>query len=290
MQIIEQLFQRHRDKTTLGLLVILSLILLIIPQRAKFGMAKVALNGLFLPVDRVTHFVEDFREMREENRRLKRIAASLLLERERLAQFREERERLRRLADFKEEQFLKLVPCEVIGRNLDRYQTMLVIDKGARDSLRVRMPVLSYRGYVGRIIEVFGNSSWVQLICSRNNPVSCIDKRSRVVGILEWMHHSYFELKNVGIVEDVAIGDTLITSGFGGVVPKGFPVAVVSKVTHAIDGLSLRVEAKSYIKFRSLEEVFVVIDEIPWNQAIFYDMEDSLSVFGSARKNALYAR
>ncbi len=282
MQILDPLFQKHRDKSTLGLLIILSLTLLIIPSSAKFGIARIGLNALSLPFNHVTQLVQDFRGLKEENMRLRRLAASLLLERERLTQFRQERERLRRLAAFKEEQFLKLVPCEIIGRNLDRYQTVLVIDKGAKDSLEVRMPVLSYEGYVGRLIQVFGHSSWIQLICSRNNPVSCIDKRSRVVGILEWMHHSYFELKNVGVVEDVAVGDTLLTSGFGGVVPKGFPVAVVTKVSRAIDGLSLRVEAKSHIKFRSLEEVFVVTDEIPWEQAIFYSKEDSLLLTGEA--------
>ncbi len=283
MQIFELLFQKHREKTTLGFIIIISLVLIILPPRVKFSLARTTLNALFLPVERATHFIEDLQEMKRENRRLKRITASLMLEREKLIQFRDERERLRRLAAFKEEQFLKLVPCEVIGRNLDRYQTILIIDKGLRDDLEVRMPVLSYEGYVGRLIEVFENSSWVHLICSRNNPVSCIDKRSRVVGILEWKHHSYFELKNVGVVEDVEEGDTLLTSGFGGVVPKGFRVAVVSKAVAAVDGLSLKVEARSDIKFRSLEEVFVVIDRVPWSEGIFYSREDSLLIMETPR-------
>ena len=79
----------------------------------------------------------------------------------------------------------------------------------------------------------------------------------------------------MSVVEDVVVGDTLITSGYGGVAPKGFPVAVVTKVTPDIDGLSLRVDAKSHIHFRSLEELFVVVEEIPWDRAIFYDEQDS---------------
>jgi rod shape-determining protein MreC len=280
MHIFEPLFQKYRDKTTLGLLIILSLTLLILPRQSKLNLAREALNGLLLPFNTFTHFVDDFVDIRRENRELKRVTASLLLERERLLQFREERERMRKLAAFKEEQFLKLVPCEVIGRNLDRYHTVLVIDKGSLDSLKVRMPVLSYQGYVGKLIEVFEHSAWIELICSRNNPVSCIDKRSRVVGTLEWIHHSFFELKYVGITEDIAVGDTLVTSGFGGVVPKGYPVGVVTKVARAIDGLSLRVEARSDIQFRSLEEVFVVVDEIPWEKAIFYSELDSLQLYG----------
>jgi rod shape-determining protein MreC len=280
MHIFEPLFQKYRDRTTLGLLIILSLTLLILPQKVKLDLARTTLNGLLLPFDKFTHFVDDFLEIRRENRELKRVTASLLLERERLLQFREERDRMRKLAAFKEEQFLKLVPCEVIGRNLDRYQTVLVVDKGKEDSLDVRMPVLSYQGYVGKVIKVLDHSAWIELICSRNNPVSCIDKRSRVVGTLEWMHHSFFELKHVGITEDVVVGDTLMTSGFGGVVPKGYPVGVVTKVARAIDGLSRRVEARSNIEFRSLEEVFVVVDEIPWDKAIFYSEMDSLQLYG----------
>ncbi len=281
MPILDLVLRRHREKTTLIILVLLSLTLLLFPKDPKIKFAQGVLNAMFLPVESVTNFIDDFGQMRADNRRLKRMVASLLLERERLTQFRSERERLRRLAAFKEEQFLKLVPCEVVGRNLDRFQTILIVDKGRADSLKVRMPVLSYQGYVGRVVNVFENSAWVQLINSRNNPVSCLDKRSRVIGILEWRNHSYFELNNVSVVDDVQLGDTLITSGFGGVAPKGFPVAVVTKVTPDIDGLQLKVGAKSHINFRSLEEVFVVTDEISWDRAIFYDRQDSTIIRNS---------
>ena len=283
MPVFELLFRKHRDKAVLFALVLLSLTLMLLPPPTKLSVGQSLVNGISYPALRFTSFVEGLLHLNAENRRLKRIVASLMHEREMLLQYRAERQRLRRLAEFKEDQFLELVPSEVIGRSLDRFQTVLVIDKGRADSIDVRMPVLSYQGYVGRISRVFSNSSWVQLISSRNNPVSCLDKRSRVVGILEWRDHSYFELKNVSVVEDVQVGDTLITSGFGGVAPKGFPVAVVTKVTPDIDGLSLRVDAKSHIEFRSLEEVFVAIDHIEWNHAIIYDEQDSTLVSGAIR-------
>jgi len=280
MPLFDLLFRKYRDRTILGILVLLSLTLLILPKPTKIEFAQSTLNVILAPVQRFVSRFDDFGQLKEDNERLRRMVASLMVERERLLQYRSERGRLRRLAEFKEEQFLKLVPSEVIGRNLDRFQTVLIIDKGTADSLDVRMPVLSYQGYVGRVINVFENSAWVQLISSRNSPVSCLDKRSRVVGILEWRDHSYFELNNVSVVEDVVVGDTLVTSGFGGVVPKGFPVAVVTKVTPDIDGLSLRVDAKSHVNFRSLEEVFVVTDEIPWDHSVFYDEQDSTALRG----------
>ena len=271
----DQLFRKHRDKSTVVGLVLISLLLLMAPEPGKVRVARSILAVTFGPIQEFNTYLSDVGRVRKENIELKRMVASLMLERERISQFRQERERLRRLAEFKEEQFLKLVPSEVIGRNLDRFQTVLVIDKGAADSIRTRMPVLSYQGYVGRVIEVFENSAWVQLIASRNSAISCIDKRSRVVGILEWRDHSYFELNNVSVVEDVAVGDTLMTSGFGGVAPKGFPVAVVTKVTPDIDGLTLKIDAKCHIEFSSLEAVFVAVDDIPWERAIIYNDRDS---------------
>lgn len=276
MHLIENVFQRHRDKTILALLILLSLSLLVLPQPAKLGFARSVLNVVFSPVERTLGFVDDYFDMRGENLRLKRMVVSLLMERERLLQFREERERLRRLAAFKEDQFYRLVPSEVIGRNIDRFQTTLVIDKGRADSLATGMPVFSYQGLAGRLTEVFDASSWVRLLCSKNTPVSVIDKRSRVVGVLEWRTRSQFELTSVSVVEDVVVGDTLLTSGFGGIVPKGFPVAIVTRVGPATDGLSLKVDARSQVNFLSLEEVFVMTDEIPWDRGIFYDEADTL--------------
>jgi rod shape-determining protein MreC len=285
MHILDLLLNKRREKTALAVCAVAALALMILPQSSKLYIARRVLNAISLPAERVAHFMDDFREVRDENRRLKRIVASMMLEREKLLQFRDERERLRRLAAFKEEQFYRLLPCEVVGRNFDRFRTILVLDKGTNDAVQKKMPVLSYQGYIGRIIEVFPNSSWVQLICSRNNPVSCIDKRSRVVGILEWKDHSFFDLKNVGIVEDVAIGDTLITSGYSGIVPKGFPVAIVSKVSTAVDGLSLKIDAYSHIKFPSLEEAFVILDRMPWEQGILYDSTDA-RLYEDAAKSA----
>ena len=234
MQFVAHFFQKHREKAILGLLILLSLTLLMLPDTVQFGVARSTLNTLLLPVSRGVDFVDDYFSMKEENRRLKRVVASLVFERDRLLQYRDERERLRRLAAFQEEQFYELTAAEVVGRNLDRFQTMLVIDKGYNDGLEERMPALSYQGYVGRLVRVFPASSWVQLVCSKNHPVSCIDKRSRVVGILEWRERNSFDLTSVSAVEDVQVGDTLLTSGFGGVVPKGFTVDHYEIAVHGV--------------------------------------------------------
>ncbi len=275
MRLFEDVFQRHRDRTVFAVLVAVSLTLLALPEPVQLDVARGVLTRLLRPVQWFTTVLEDYSGVRDENERLRRMVATMTLERERLLQFREERERLRRLAAFKEEQTRRLVAAEVIGRELDRIQTNLVIDKGSEDGLAERMPVFSYGGFVGSLSKVFPHTAWVQLLCSKNLPVSCVDKRTRVVGVLEWRHRNLFELRHVGASEDIAVGDTLLTTGYGGTIPKGFPAAIVTRVATSADGLSLRVDARSPIDFLALEEVFVMTEEIPWDRSLFYDLADT---------------
>jgi rod shape-determining protein MreC len=275
MHLFEAVFEKHRDRTVLVVLIIVSLGLMALPEPAQLEVGRSVLARLMAPAQHVTAVMHDYTRVHAENERLARMVATLSLERERLLQFRDERERLRRLAEFKEEQTRKLVPAEVIGRDFDRLQTNLVIDKGSSAGFRERMPVLSYGGLVGSLSQVFENTAWVQLLSSKNHPVSCMDKRSRVVGVLEWRFRNFFELKHVGAVEDVMAGDTLLTSGFGGTIPKGYVVAVVTRVAPASDGLSLRIDARSLVNFLALEEVFVMTDEIPWERSLFYNNADT---------------
>jgi rod shape-determining protein MreC len=275
MRLFEAVFEKHRDRTVLVVLIVLSLALMALPEPAQLEVGRSIMSRLMLPAELAATFLHDYRDIRSENERLRRMVATLSLERERLLQFRDERERLRRLAEFKEEQTRRLVPAEVVGRDFDRLQTNLVIDKGSTSGLRDHMPVFSYGGLVGSLSRVFFTTSWVQLLSSKNHPVSCIDKRSRVVGVLEWRYRNFFELKHVSAVEDVVVGDTLVTSGFGGTIPKGYVAAIVTRVSPASDGLSLRVDAKSPVNFLALEEVFVMTEEIPWDRSLFYDNADT---------------
>lgn len=276
MQWFESVVHKHRDRTVLAVLIAASFALLSLPETRQLDFARSLLSRVMRPAQRTVDLIDDYSAVRAENERLRRMLATLALERGRLIQFRDERERLRRLAEFKEEQTYRLVAAEVIGRDFDRIQTSLVIDKGAREGLRERMPVFSYDGLVGSLSHVEDQSAWVQLLSSKNHPVSCIDKRSRVVGVLEWRYRNNFELKHVSAVEDVAVGDTLLTSGFGGTIPKGFMVATVVRAAASTDGLSLRVDARSPVDFMSLEEVFVMTEEMPWDRSLFYDEADTL--------------
>ena len=138
------------------------------------------------------------------------------------------------------------------------------------------MPVVGYRGLAGRVTQVFPSSSRVLLLNNKSVSVSCLVKRSRVIGVLEWERGNLFSLDYVGKEEDVLPGDTLVTSGLGRVFPKGFPVGVVFQVAEEKTELSRRVGIVCMTDLNKLEEVFIITGGKDWESGeAFLELEKS---------------
>ncbi|OQX85014.1 MAG: rod shape-determining protein MreC [Candidatus Latescibacteria bacterium 4484_7] len=277
MQFLAFLFDKHLDKTVLVAVLVVSLVFLNLPEASKVNKAKVVTSFLLYPVNKVSRYFASVEELRQENTDLKRMVATLYHERERLLQFRDERNRLRKLLGFKEDSFYRFMPCEVIANSSERFLHSVVVDRGKVDGVKVGMAVVDYRGLVGRVIEVFPHSARVMLINNKSCSVSCIDKRSRVVGILEWERGNLFSLEYVGSSEDVRPQDTLITSGFGKLFPKGFTVGTIFHVADEKGGLARKVSAVAFSDLNKLEELFIVVGGRKWEENEIYDELEKLS-------------
>ncbi len=196
---------------------------------------------------------EENRLLREENRRLQ--AELHGVEEIRLAN-----ERLRRLLLFKEEMELPAIPAQIIAEDASSWFRTVVIDKGSSHGVREGMPVVVAEGAVGRVITVAFGQSRVLLITDAGSAVASLVQRNRTRGVArgrgENLHLEY-ALREA----DVRIGDVIITSGTGGVFPKGIPVGRVTGVTREAYGLFQGVEIEPYVDFSRLEEVLVLLKE-----------------------------
>lgn len=263
------LFGRHRDRTLLAVTVALSSLLLALDQNTQAEMARGLGVSLYAPVRAVTRAAEELLLLRRENEQLRRVVANLNLERQRLLHLRDEAEELRRVAGFAAERFPVLLPCEIVGRSTDSFQNALQLGCGGRDSLRAGMPVAAYAGLVGRVRYVSDQRSLLETLASPDMALSVTDQRSGVVGILRWARGNQFNLDRVDAVEDVLVGDPLVTSGLGDY-PRGIPVGVVTRVDVSLDGLFKQVEARAHVDFGGLKDIFVVTRLVPWGEETLY--------------------
>jgi rod shape-determining protein MreC len=275
MQILSFLFEKHLDKTVTVVAAALSIFMLTRSDDSQLQAAQSIKSFLLEPIHRVETYFSTIDELEEENRDLKKLVATLYHERERLRQFETERNRLRELLGLRRDTFYDLLPCDVIARSYNPSHNFVVVDRGKNDEVEAGMAVVGYRGLVGRVSRAFPNSSNVILLSNRSVSVSCINRRSRVVGVLEWERENLFRLEYIGKEEDVQVSDTLLTSGLGMLFPRGFVVATVFQVTDERGGLSKKVRAASMTDLDKLEELFIVVGPRDWNDPYIYEKLDS---------------
>lgn len=196
--------------------------------------------------------------LREENLNLKKEVGQLRMEVNSMREAALENERLRELLAYKEDTGLTTLTARVIGINPTNLYKIVTIGKGSSDGIARGMAVVTSDGIVGRVLGATSDSSRVLLITDRNSDVDALIQRSRDRGITEGADLGLLQLKYLPRSADVAEGDLLVTSGVGGIFPKGLVIGSISKLNRGSGGLFLSAEVKPAVNFSKLEEVLVI--------------------------------
>jgi rod shape-determining protein MreC len=193
-----------------------------------------------------------------EYRELQKKCLRLALENAQMREMVKENTRLRRLLAFKEKANFSYFPAEVLGRNPDIINNTIIVQGGKDLGVKIDQPAVMADGVVGKVVDVTWNTTVVQLLIDQNARVSAVDQRSRELGIIEWYQGNLGRLKNIEKSDDVAVGDTIVTSGMGGIYPKGLMVGTVIKVDNAGPDLFKEVVVDFSVDFSFLEEIFIL--------------------------------
>ena len=159
----------------------------------------------------------------DENRKLLNEIASL-------RETQQENLRLRKLLHFQEKINFQSIVARVIARDVSTEFRAIRINRGENSGLRKNMAVVTNEGVVGRILRTTASTADVVTIMDSYSAVDAIDERSRARGVVEGMTDETCQLRYVLRTDDIQTGDVMISSGLGGIFPKGVPVGVVSKV------------------------------------------------------------
>ena len=139
-------------------------------------------------------------------------------------------ERLEGLLGLQSTYNLQSTAARIVGESGDAWSRTVTINKGSLDGLAINMPVCNSAGIIGQIIEVSPTTSTVRLITDENSSVSAMVQSTRAQGILQGQPDGTLRLEFVTIDSDVQEGDIIVSSGLGGVYPKGLPLGVVASV------------------------------------------------------------
>jgi rod shape-determining protein MreC len=200
------------------------------------------------------------RGVRAENRELKQQIEQMRLEQVRLSEDAAQARRLQTLLAFKEQFISKTVAAQVIGSSGSDLSRIIYIDKGADAGLRRDMAVITVDGVVGKVLLVYPSVSQVLLINDQTSGVGAILEKSRLQGVLRGTPNGELQVERVMSDEQVAVGETVLTSGGDQIFPKGLPVGTVTKVGNGKD-LFLNIKIKPATNLSKLEEVLVLVEK-----------------------------
>lgn len=195
----------------------------------------------------------------QENRRLRDETSEIRNRLNSLQEVNQENQRLKDLLYIKEATGYETTTARVIGMSQFSFFKTLLIDKGSDDNVRKDMAVISKDGLVGKILSSSTNTSKVLLITDRNSNVDALIQRSRDTGIAEGVD-GLVHLKYLSKDADAVLGDTVITSGVGGLFKKGCIIGTVSKIENKAGKMFQNVEVKPSVNFSKLEEVLVITE------------------------------
>ncbi len=194
---------------------------------------------------------EDNQQLIEANRTLRAVLTQS-------DEVRLENKRLRLLLDFKEAEKIATLPARVIAEDASSWFRTVMIDKGNEQGVTEGMPVVVAEGVVGRVVRSSPNFARVLLITDASSAVASLLQNNRARGICRGQGEQLvfdFVLRQ----EEVRIGDRVVTSGMGGIFPKGLVVGHVKSVNRQEFGLFQAIEVAPTVDFSHLEEVLVML-------------------------------
>ena len=203
----------------------------------------------------------DLRSVRQENLRLKAEIEGLQVRLNVLEEIRRENQRLMTLLDLQETMPFTYVASRVIGRDATNWFHSLIIDRGSRHGLERHMAVVAPGGLVGQVVEAGPLSAQIQLITDPVSSVGVLLETARVTGLLEGAQFGRLRIKYLPILAEVRVGEVVMTSGLGGVYPKGILVGKVVAVDKRSGALFQEAAVEPSIDFSRLEEVLVIAEE-----------------------------
>jgi rod shape-determining protein MreC len=153
-----------------------------------------------------------------------------------------------------------IIPAKIINKSINLRNNRFTLDKGLLDSVETNMGVLSTDGVVGIIHKVNDRFSGVIPIINTQFQLSAKIKGKNYFGDMVWEPYDerFMQLRHVPKHAGVALGDTVITSGFSSVFPPEIPVGMVDNIKLPAGSNYFDIRVKLFNQLSNLEYVYIV--------------------------------
>ncbi|WP_051539853.1 rod shape-determining protein MreC [Clostridium ihumii] len=229
-------------------------------------------------------FIFNIKDIKKENDKLREESdkANRLIAQNKM--LIDENARLRKELNFKNTKSeYEYVGADIVGMSGQNFLDGFRLNRGSKDGIATKMVVVTSAGLVGQVTSVGSNWCIVQTLCNENIAVaghvlSTKESDGIVKGYKSSEDKFLAEITGLSINSNIKEGDTILTSGLGGVYPKGIEIGKVLEVREDKAAVMKSAIIKPNIDFNSLEQVLIVLPKEKINTQEKVDTKDSTEV------------
>jgi rod shape-determining protein MreC len=177
--------------------------------------------------------------------------------------------RLQRIAEMRERYEIPMLPAELVGVDTSPWFRSVLVDRGRTRGVRSGMPVISEQGLVGLVTATSRGSAKAMLVLDRQTAIDGVIQRSRSRGIVRGRGSDELGFEFVERGSDVQLKDVVITSGLGGVYPKGLHIGMITEISDPDARLLRTATIRPAVDFGRLEQVFVMLRRGPAMELLY---------------------
>jgi rod shape-determining protein MreC len=203
-------------------------------------------------IGRVKDLAADNARLQRENAQLRqRLAAD--------AETRRDNELLRKQLGLDVAGGPREIAAEIIAAQPDSYRQFVIINKGASAGIKTGMAVMSDGVLIGTIADVQALSARILLVTDPEFKLTAKDQDTGATGIISGQLGSGLQLDKIGQTDTVRPGDTITTSGLGGLVPAGLYIGQVESVDSRANVVFQSAQVATTMRVSQLRFAYVVV-------------------------------
>lgn len=266
---------KNKKSGMLGIIITIILLLLIVifsNRESNTSFFENIANKLVMPVQNGLTFFKnkisgnstfftDINNLKTENQNLKEENSKLAQALRELENIRTENETLKEYLGLTEKYGeYKTIPGYVINKDISNYSKTMVINVGKKDGVQENMTVIADEGLVGHIVSVTDDTAKVRTIVDTSSSISCLMSTNKDSIVCKGTLDNNSELKAMYIATDANLvqGDSIDTSGLGGIYPKGIHVGSIKKIVSTKNITDRYAVVETAVDFSKLNTVLVI--------------------------------
>ena len=197
---------------------------------------------IFHPINSISNFVDDFKNLNQARKSVKVLEAQVRELQEELIVTQgliTQNKRLKEQTNFVDFPDTKIITGRVVAHSGGPFVKSMLINIGQDNGARLGQAVMSEYGLVGVIVEVASSFARVLQITDINSQIPVVTENTRDPAIIKGDNSRFLKLKFMPNGSLLAVGDRIVTSGHGGLLPPDIPIGHIAE----IDGTSVLVSS-----------------------------------------------